>query len=169
MIVILLILLLVVPTFFLVPYFPYIIFTLIIGYLITMLRKGRNLRSIRKLAEKEEGENEIEIEIKKENETNFIERTTDTIFYILLSFGVSLFILYLFGDLSPLFSIVLLSTTVLCLLTAIYINYISPFYEDKKKWETHYKNFCKGYMDERYQEFLREERKMRKEEERVKT
>lgn len=163
MIVILLTLLIVVPTLFLVPYFPYIIVVLTICYLTTRIIKARNLRSFRKLTEKEGEENEIEIEIKKENETNFIESTTDTLLYISLSFGVSLSILHLFGSLSPLVGRVLLVPIVLCLLSVIYMNYISPFYENERKWKTHYKNFCKGYMDERYQEFLREERDRKKE------
>jgi len=162
MIAVLLTFLVVIPTLFSVPYIPYIIATLTIGYLVTRVIKGRNLRSSRKLVEKKGRENK-EIEVKKEYETNFIESTTDIISYICLSFLVSIFILYLVGSLSPLLGRVLLLTIVFCLLAVIYMNHTSPFHEDKRKWETHYKNFCKGYMDERYQEFLREERERKRE------
>lgn len=162
MIAILLTLLIVVPTLLLVPYFPYIIVVLTICYLTTRIIKARNLRSFRKLAEKKGEENEIEIEIKKENETNFIESTTDTLFYIFVSFIVSSLILHFSMNLSSSAEIVLSLTMILCLLAVIYMNHISPFHENERKWKTHYKNFCKGYMDERYQEFLREERDRKK-------
>ena len=164
MIALLLTFLIVVPTLFLVPYFPYIIVVLTICYFISRIRKGRNLRSIRKLAEKKGEENEIEINIKKENETNFIEKTAIILFFILLSFIVSSLILHFSMNLSPSAERVLSLTMILCLCTVIYMYSISPFHEDKKKRETHYKNFCKGYMDERYQEFLREEKEREREE-----
>lgn len=157
-----LILLLVVPTLFSVPSFPYIISALTIAYLITRIRKGRNLRSIRKLTEKKGEKNELEI--KKENETLFIESTTDIILYVLISFVVASLILHFSIGLSTSVSKALLLPMILCLLTAIYMYTISPFHEDERKQETHYKNFCKSYMDERYQEFLRDEKKQKSQE-----
>ena len=159
---ILLILLLVIPTLFSVPYITYITVALTIGYVITRIIGARNLRSSRKLAEKKGEENEIEIGIKKENETNFIENTTDIIGYIWLSFIVSLFILYLLGSLPTLIGQVILLATILCLITVTFMNHMSPFHEDARKWKKHYRDFCKRYMDDRYQEFLREERKQKR-------
>jgi len=183
MIVVLLNLLVIVPTLISVPYFtyaPHITITLTIYFILSRFRKGMRLRSTRKLAEKKGGEkfedlrmeylalkkdeDKIEIEKKKEAEENFIDKTTDILAYIAISFVISATILLIFEDAPSLVSNAILLTMVLCLVTVTYMKLRGPFHENERKWQKHYKDFCKGYMNDRYQEFLREEREREKEE-----
>jgi len=171
---ILLTLFLVVPTLFLVPYFPHILAVLIISYLMTRIMQAKKLRSIRKLAEKkgEKSENsgsarnkrESAKKVNNEYESDFIEKTTDIIAYLSISLIVSILILHFSVGLAPLVGKVLLLTVMICLITAMYINILSPLREDERKWQKNYRDFCKSYMDEKYQEFLIDEREQKRQE-----
>jgi len=166
MVIILYTLLTVVPILFSVPYSPYIITILSIlsiGYFIICLRKASSLRRSRKLIEDNaEKEDEIIINIKKEFESDFIDRTTNMLLYIFGSLFTSILILLFFKEMTPLIEKALLITIIFCLITAIYLFWSSPFHEDRRKWEKHYRDFCKNYMDDRYQEFRKEERRKEK-------